>query len=122
MSVTLVVVFGYRTLFSVAAEAITMAATGAAYEALGAPSAPLAVESGIAYAESMVAMTPGDTLVLFTDGLVERRGEPIDRGLAALSEVLRRDNLHPTRLDVALIDNAADAAIVVNMRVTVDHC
>ena len=31
----------YRTLFSVAAEAITMAATGAAYEALGAPSAPL---------------------------------------------------------------------------------
>ena len=55
-----------------------------------AESAPLAVEGGIAYAESLVAMAPGDSLVLYTDGLVERRGEPLDRGLAALNEVLGR--------------------------------
>ncbi|OAH12323.1 PP2C family protein-serine/threonine phosphatase [Streptomyces jeddahensis] len=31
---------------------------------------------------------PGDTLVLYTDGLVERRGEDIDAGLARLAGVL----------------------------------
>ena len=30
-------------------------------------------------------LPPGGTLVLYTDGLVERRGAPIDAGLAALS-------------------------------------
>ena len=31
-----------------------------------------------------------DTLVLYTDGLVERRGEPLDRGIARLAEALVR--------------------------------
>ncbi|MEV3935956.1 SpoIIE family protein phosphatase [Glycomyces sp. NPDC049804] len=34
--------------------------------------------------------TPGDTLVLYTDGLIERRGEGIDIGLDRLCEVLTR--------------------------------
>ncbi len=33
------------------------------------------------------AFRPGDTLVLYSDGLVERRGEPLDRGLERLGEV-----------------------------------
>jgi serine phosphatase RsbU (regulator of sigma subunit) len=34
--------------------------------------------------------TPGDTLVLYTDGLIERRYEDVDAGLARLTETLAR--------------------------------
>ena len=33
-----------------------------------------------------VVLSPGSTLVLYTDGLVERRGEPLDEGLERLRE------------------------------------
>ena len=38
-------------------------------------------QAGLPYA-------PGDTLVLYTDGLIERRGEDIDTGLARLIDAL----------------------------------
>lgn len=38
--------------------------------------------------EDTVACAPGDTLVLYTDGLVERRGEVLDVGLARLADLL----------------------------------
>lgn len=37
---------------------------------------------------TVAKLLPGATLVLFTDGLVERRGVPLDRGLAALEAAL----------------------------------
>ncbi|MDX3103388.1 SpoIIE family protein phosphatase [Nonomuraea angiospora] len=48
--------------------------------------------------------TAGDTLVLYTDGLIERRGEDIDVGLARLTGALARcSRLTPQCLaDVAL--------------------
>ncbi len=54
-------------------------------------SAPLGFPSeASARPEAQVAVAPGESLILYTDGLVERRGEPIDAGLdrllAALSE------------------------------------
>jgi serine phosphatase RsbU (regulator of sigma subunit) len=39
-----------------------------------------------AYAETTVAMAPGSTLLAFTDGLIERRGEDIDRGFERLAD------------------------------------
>lgn len=47
---------------------------------------PLAVPHDGVWEERTVALLPGDTLVLFTDGLVERRGESLDAGLAELAE------------------------------------
>ncbi|MFD8519740.1 PP2C family protein-serine/threonine phosphatase [Streptomyces capillispiralis] len=40
--------------------------------------------------EATTVFAPGATLVLYTDGLVERRREDIDTGLLRLSEALRR--------------------------------
>jgi serine phosphatase RsbU (regulator of sigma subunit) len=37
------------------------------------------------YAETTVAMSAGSTLLAFTDGLIERRGEDIDRGFQRLA-------------------------------------
>jgi serine phosphatase RsbU (regulator of sigma subunit) len=38
------------------------------------------------YVETTVAMAPGSTLLAFTDGLIERRGEDIDRGFERLAD------------------------------------
>ncbi|AZS70107.1 protein phosphatase [Streptomyces lydicus] len=47
---------------------------------------------------------PGDTLVLYTDGLIERRDEDIDTGLARLTDALSRySRLSPERLADALL-------------------
>ncbi|WP_437015321.1 ATP-binding SpoIIE family protein phosphatase [Streptomyces sp. enrichment culture] len=40
------------------------------------------------YAEQEVSLPPGSRLLLYTDGLVERRGRPIDDGLRQLRELL----------------------------------
>jgi serine phosphatase RsbU (regulator of sigma subunit) len=39
--------------------------------------------------EVELEVLPGSVVVLYTDGLVEHRGRPIDQGLAALAEALR---------------------------------
>jgi serine phosphatase RsbU (regulator of sigma subunit) len=45
------------------------------------------------FQEATVAVPPGATLVAFTDGLVERRGEVLDQGLARLREMAVREQL-----------------------------
>jgi serine phosphatase RsbU (regulator of sigma subunit) len=47
---------------------------------------PIGVETGAAYASRTVAVPPAATILAFTDGLIERRGESIDRGLERLRE------------------------------------
>ncbi|MGY3206172.1 PP2C family protein-serine/threonine phosphatase [Streptomyces sp. TE5632] len=55
-------------------------------------------------AQATVPYTPGDTLVLYTDGLTERRGEDIDAGLHRLTDALvRHARLSPDRLADALL-------------------
>ncbi len=52
---------------------------------------PLAVTQKVVSRPLGTAMLRvGDTLVLYTDGLVERRGEPLDLGIARLSDALLR--------------------------------
>jgi serine phosphatase RsbU (regulator of sigma subunit) len=50
-----------------------------------APGPPLGVASTV-YEETTATLPEGATLVAFTDGLVERRGESIDDGLARLAD------------------------------------
>lgn len=64
--------------------------TNSAPVAVAAPiplSAPIGV-SGASYASSEFTVDPGHGLVLYSDGLVERRGEAIDDGLARLAKTL----------------------------------
>ncbi|MEV6839606.1 SpoIIE family protein phosphatase [Streptomyces sp. NPDC051133] len=52
---------------------------------------PLGVPTGQApRPRATVPYSPGDTLVLYTDGLIERRGEDIDAGLHRLAGTLAR--------------------------------
>ncbi len=49
-----------------------------------APGPPLDVQPGYAYTEEKVTLDPDAMLILYTDGLIERREEPIDRSLDRL--------------------------------------
>ncbi|MFD8234785.1 PP2C family protein-serine/threonine phosphatase [Streptomyces sp. NPDC059696] len=91
----------------------------------GATDPPLgAREHHVPRPQAGLAYTPGDTLVLYTDGLVERRDEDIDDGVARLTSVLVSERVLPpdaladvllTRLDV--VEGAPDdiALIVVRL-------
>ncbi|MFI2458034.1 SpoIIE family protein phosphatase [Streptomyces sp. NPDC019539] len=73
-------------------------------------------QAGVGYA-------PGDTLVLYTDGLIERRDEDIDTGIERLSTALAQDQaLSPDLLADALLarlgvaDGAPDDIALVTIR------
>jgi serine phosphatase RsbU (regulator of sigma subunit) len=44
----------------------------------------LGADPEASYAEEVTSLRLGDTLLLFTDGLIERRDEPIDEAIAGL--------------------------------------
>jgi serine phosphatase RsbU (regulator of sigma subunit)/DNA-binding response OmpR family regulator/anti-sigma regulatory factor (Ser/Thr protein kinase) len=53
------------------------------------PAVPLGIDAHASASEQVHALTPGDTLLLYTDGLVERRDESIDVGFERLRDALR---------------------------------
>ncbi|MFJ9246856.1 PP2C family protein-serine/threonine phosphatase [Streptomyces sp. NPDC101776] len=54
--------------------------------------------------QATTAFSPGSTLVLYTDGLIERRREDIDKGLARLADSLvRHRNIDPEVLADAVL-------------------
>jgi phosphoserine phosphatase RsbU/P len=74
-------------------------------------STPLGVRgSGRERAEDVVALRPGARLLLFTDGLVERRDRALDDGLAALVETVERLGSMPLERVVAQLPHRMGAA------------
>jgi PAS domain S-box-containing protein len=64
----------------------------------GASSVPLGVLPFPTYEEASAPMNPGSTLLLYTDGLVERPGENIDDGMAELAARVREAPEDPDAL------------------------
>jgi anti-sigma regulatory factor (Ser/Thr protein kinase) len=51
---------------------------------------PIGATSRAHFHQSVFVLDAGSTLVLYTDGLVEQRGEPLDAGLGRLADALAR--------------------------------
>jgi PAS domain S-box-containing protein len=64
----------------------------------GARSVPLGVMPFASFDETSFRLEPGATLVLYTDGLVERPGSNIDDGLARLPRILGQGDAEPSEL------------------------
>ncbi|MFD1663088.1 PP2C family protein-serine/threonine phosphatase [Streptomyces caeni] len=65
---------------------------------------PVGVDPSVPRSDHEHPLPPGSTLLLFTDGLVERRGQDIDTGLAALAgEAARLSTAPPSRLCAELV-------------------
>jgi serine phosphatase RsbU (regulator of sigma subunit) len=64
------------------------------------------------YTEVRARLEPGSTLLLYTDGLVEKRGESIDVGLERLRGVAAEAPVEPRelckRVEDALVDGSPD--------------
>ncbi len=73
------------------------------------PGPPLGVGSGSHPAETTVAVGPGDLLVLYSDGMVERRNESMEIGFARLAR-LCTGSVDPADLCVRLIADCRDPA------------
>src|ERR671922_587937 len=64
----------------------------------GGRSVPLGVLPFPSFEENSVEVHPGASVVLYTDGLVERAGSHIDEGLAELAEVVKGAPAEPNQL------------------------
>ncbi len=67
----------------------------------GGRSVPLGAHSEVGYRQQLVRLRPGDTLLLYTDGLVERREATLDEGLERFRAVTEKG---PDELE-ALLDH-----------------
>jgi anti-sigma regulatory factor (Ser/Thr protein kinase) len=76
---------------------------GEAYFAEGPAGSPLGVVPFPAYEESTIPLVPGATVLLYTDGLVERPDTSLDEGLEWLREFAAGVPAHPDELCGALL-------------------
>ena len=86
---------------------LTLDAEGAAHFLLGARSVPLGITPFPGYEEEVTTLEPGGAILLYTDGLIERRGEHLDDGLALLASAASGGALEPD----ALCDRLLAAAV-----------
>ena len=68
--------------------ALLRRADGSVEQLDGSTSPPLGLFDDASFECSELQLRPGDTLLLYTDGLIERRGEPIDQGIDRLRNAL----------------------------------
>jgi anti-anti-sigma factor len=69
----------------------------------------LGVRGRAPYREGVATLPPGSSVVLYTDGLVERRGELVDTGLMRLeSAAVGLGGLGPAELVASLVDAVLD--------------
>jgi serine phosphatase RsbU (regulator of sigma subunit) len=79
---------------------------------------PIGVEHGAVYSSTTVAVPTASTFLAFTDGLVERRGENLDRGLERLRQAALADGdglpelLDRLLRDLHVVASDDDTAIV----------
>jgi hypothetical protein len=66
---------------------------------------PMMAIQDVVYTDRRVQLKPGDTLVLYTDGLVERRGEVIDAGLERLAGAVSDGPSDPQALCSYLVES-----------------
>ena len=79
--------------------AIVVDADGASRFLTAAGSLPLAVLDDLVRPERDVVLAPGSTLLLYTDGLVERRDQDLDQGMdRAVTAVTEGRHLAPAAL------------------------
>jgi serine phosphatase RsbU (regulator of sigma subunit)/anti-sigma regulatory factor (Ser/Thr protein kinase) len=84
---------------------LVLTSDGRASFIAGRPGLPLGVSGRTEYAEAVVELEPGATLLLYTDGLVEKRGEAIDVGLERLRSVAAEAPLDPKALCKRVLDS-----------------
>jgi serine phosphatase RsbU (regulator of sigma subunit) len=86
-------------------------ADGAARFLEAAGSLPLAVDVDLERPEADVVLSPGSTLLLYTDGLIERRDQVLDEGMARAAAVLGEGrHLGPMELAELLTEKLLDDA------------
>jgi serine phosphatase RsbU (regulator of sigma subunit) len=64
---------------------------------------PLGVDATARYAHSSLVLEPGDTVLLYSDGLIERRDHDIDADLARLLDAIPLDAARPDGLVEQLV-------------------
>jgi serine phosphatase RsbU (regulator of sigma subunit) len=69
---------------------------------------PIGVAGGTSYSATTIQVTPGVTLLMFTDGLFERRGESIDLGMERLRRAVSSRRSSSVE---ALVDGVVEAQI-----------
>jgi serine phosphatase RsbU (regulator of sigma subunit) len=81
---------------------------------------PVGVLAGASYTTTTITVPPGATMLAFTDGLVERRGEVIDVGLerlrAAVPHRSSLDEIMTTVIDTMAPDGPNDDIALIGMR------
>jgi serine phosphatase RsbU (regulator of sigma subunit) len=70
------------------------------------------------YADAEDTVGPNDTLIFYSDGLVERRGESLDTGLERLSQAAAAGPDRPSALCTHVLGKMLPATIAVHDDVT----
>lgn len=78
---------------------------GSAWFVEGGRSLPIGVADDTAYRQATLSLAPGWTVLLFTDGLIERRGESLEQGFARLQDVARLSGPDPELLLDAVVES-----------------